>query len=79
MKKEQNTLKSEIISQKIDVFNDINYICKSTQLITSCLQKGCDVTQMSNGDIIITEVKTLHTFYNWDPSTSKMIKSGKKN
>ncbi|MCH9754169.1 MAG: DUF2671 domain-containing protein, partial [Alphaproteobacteria bacterium] len=36
---------------KENVFEDPQYICKSSSLITSSLKKGAEVAQMSNGDV----------------------------
>jgi hypothetical protein len=58
-----------------DVFSDIHYICKSTSLIVDSLQKGLDVAQLPNGDILITEVKTVNTQYSWDKTRQKMFKA----
>jgi hypothetical protein len=57
-----------------DVMSDIRYICKSCSLITESLQKGCDVMQMPNGDIIITEVKTFTFQYTWDEKKGKLVR-----
>lgn len=57
-----------------DVMSDIRYICKSCSLITESLQKGCDVMQMPNGDIIITEVKTSTFQYSWDDKKGKLVR-----
>ena len=59
-----------------DIFADIHYICKSTSLIVDSLQKGLDVAQLPNGDVVITEVKTVNTHYSWDKSKQKMFKIG---
>ncbi len=55
-----------------DIFSDINYICKTTPLIVDSLQKGLDVAQLPNGDILITEVRTINTQYSWDKNKQKM-------
>lgn len=57
-----------------DIMSDIRYICKSCSLITEALQKGCDIMQMPNGDIIITEVKTLTFQYTWDEKKGKLVR-----
>ena len=59
------------------IFSDLRYICKSTSLITESLQNGRDVAQLANGDLIITEVKTINTQYIWDANKARMIKSTK--
>lgn len=57
-----------------DTLCDVKYICKSSNLITDALQKGMDVAQLPNGDIIITEVKTVNVQYSWDSDKNKMIR-----
>jgi hypothetical protein len=54
--------------------SDIRYICKSCSLITESLQKGCDVMQLPNGDIVITEVKTFTFQYTWDEKKGKLVR-----
>lgn len=63
-----------------DLMSDLRYIHKSCSLITESLQKGCDVMQMPNGDIIITEQKIVTFQYSWDPEKGKLIRlqSGSK-
>jgi hypothetical protein len=58
-----------------DLMSDIRYICKSCSLITDALQKGCDVMQMPNGDIIISELKTVTLQYTWDDKKGKLIRT----
>ena len=50
---------------------DINYIRKSTNLVNDALQKGYDIMQLANGDIVVTEVKTVTYSYKWCKETSK--------
>ena len=63
------------LTNKDDLLSDIKYICKSSSLITESLQRGCDVAQLPNGDIIITEVKTINTQYTWDKNKGRMVRS----
>lgn len=58
-----------------DVLTDIKYICKTSGLITESLQRGCDVAQLPNGDIIVSEVKTVNTQYSWDVEKNRMIRT----
>lgn len=58
-----------------NILSDIKYICKSTSLITESLRNGCDVAQFPNGDLVITEVKTISTQYIWDKNKEKLIRS----
>jgi glucose/arabinose dehydrogenase len=57
-----------------DPLTDIDYICKSTTLITESLRNGKDIAQLPNGDIIVTERKIVHLHYTWDQSKGKMVR-----
>ncbi len=57
-----------------ETLSDVRYICKSSYLITEALQKGYDVAQLPNGDIIVTEVKTVNVQYSWDSEKNKMVR-----
>lgn len=76
--KDSNKELSKEVEKKVDdkdfIFSNINYICGSTSLIVESLRKGLDVAQLPSGDIIITEVKTVHTHYTWDTIKNKMVK-----
>lgn len=61
-------------SEEIDIMSDVRYICKSCSLITESLQKGCDVMQMPNGDIIVTELKPVTFQYTWDDKKGKLMR-----
>ena len=61
-------------SEEKDLMSDIRYVCKSCSLITESLQKGCDVMQLPNGDIIVTELKAVTFQYTWDDKKGKMIR-----
>lgn len=67
---EKNNLENEQ-----DLMSDTKYVCKSCALITEALQKGCDVMQLANGDIIITELKAVTFQYSWDAKKGKMVRS----
>jgi hypothetical protein len=58
-----------------DLMSDIRYVCKSCSLITESLQKGCDVMQLANGDIIVTEMKPVTFQYSWDEKRGKLVRS----
>ncbi len=58
-----------------DLMSNVKYVCKSCSLITESLQKGCDVMQMPNGDIIITELKAVTFHYTWDDKKSALVRS----
>ncbi len=61
--------------KEADLMADMRYVCKSCSLITESLQKGCDVLQMSNGDIIVTELKAVTFKYSWDEKKGKLVRS----
>ncbi len=62
------------LTDEQNIFSDIKYICNSTSLIVNSLQKGLDVAQLPNGDVIVTEIKTINTQYSWSENQQKMIK-----
>lgn len=55
-------------------FSDVRYICQSATLITESAQKGFDIVQLSNGDIVVTEVKLVNILYKWDNIKKKFAK-----
>ena len=61
-------------NKELDVFSNIKYICNSTSLIVESLQSGLDIAQLPSGDVIVTEVKTIHTQYSWDEAKQRMVK-----
>lgn len=63
-----------------DIMADISYIRKSCSLVTDALKKGCDVLQMPNGDVVITEIRTVSFQYTWNKEKGKFekIKSGSR-
>ncbi|MDX1924271.1 MAG: DUF2671 domain-containing protein [Rickettsiaceae bacterium] len=63
------------LENKNDILTDIRYICKVTPIITDSLQRGCDVAQLPNGDIIVTETKVVNTQYSWDEGKIKMVRA----
>jgi hypothetical protein len=61
-------------ADKEDVMSDIRYICKSCSLITESLQKGCDVMQLPDGTIVVTELKAVTFQYAWDSKKGKLVR-----
>jgi hypothetical protein len=55
------------------VFSDLKYTMEFTKVI-SALKQGCDITQLSNGDTIISQTKVVHTHLKWDPAAKKFVK-----
>lgn len=58
----------------VELLNDIKYLCKVTPIIVSALQRGCDVAQLPNGDVIVTEVKVVNTQFSWNQDKNKMVR-----
>ena len=54
---------------------DPRYLRQSSSLIQDSLQKGFDVLQLANGDIVTTGTKTVVYQYTWDSEKGKLIKS----
>lgn len=77
----RNFIKSlpEITNASEDPSSDINYIHKSAQLVSDALGKGSDVMQLPNGDIVVTEVKTVTYKYLWNKETHKFERHTKGN
>jgi hypothetical protein len=54
---------------------DARYLRQSSSLIQEALQKGFDVLQLANGDIVTTGTKTVVYQYVWDDAKGKLIKA----
>ncbi len=54
---------------------DPRYLRQSSALIQEALQKGFDVLQLANGDIVTTGTKTVVYQYSWDEERGKLLKS----
>ena len=54
---------------------DPRYLRQSSSLIQDSLQKGFDVLQLANGDIVTTGTKTVVYQYTWDQEKGKLIKT----
>lgn len=54
---------------------DPRYLRQSSSLIQDSLQKGFDVLQLANGDIVTTGTKTVVYHYSWDQDKGKLVKS----
>jgi hypothetical protein len=53
---------------------DARYLRQSSSLIQDALQKGFDVLQLANGDIVTTGTKTVVYQYTWDNEQGKLMK-----
>lgn len=54
---------------------DPRYLRQSSGLIQEALQKGFDVLQLANGDIVTTGTKTVVYQYTWDEEKGKLVKA----
>lgn len=57
------------------VMLDARYLRQSSSLVQEALQKGFDVLQLANGDIITTGTKTVVHQYAWDDEKGKLVKA----
>jgi hypothetical protein len=53
---------------------DPRYLRQSSSLIQDGLQRGFDVLQLANGDIVMTGTKTVVYQYTWEESKGKLVK-----
>jgi len=58
-----------------DLMRNADYLRQSSSLINDALQKGFDVLQLANGDIVTTGTKIVVTQYSWDDDKGKLVKS----
>ncbi|MCB2081329.1 MAG: DUF2671 domain-containing protein [Hyphomicrobiales bacterium] len=70
----KNSTTSDDTTSGIELMQDAEYLRKSSSIITDALQKGFDVLQLENGDIITTGTKTVVYQYRWDTKNQKMVK-----
>src|SRR3954470_6890707 len=54
---------------------DPRYLRQSSSLIQEALQKGFDVLQLANGDIVTTGTKTVVYQYTWSDEKGKLLKT----
>jgi len=54
---------------------DARYLRQSSSLIQDALQKGFDVLQLANGDIVMTGTKTVVYQYLWEEEKGKLVKA----
>jgi Protein of unknown function (DUF2671) len=67
--------KSDLDSPVVNMMNDPAYLRQSSALINEALQKGFDVLQLANGDIVTTGTKTIVYQYAWDSEKAKLVKT----
>ncbi len=64
--------------QELRVMSDARYLRQSASLIGEALQKGFDVLQLANGDIVTTGTKTVVYTYTWDEEKGKLVRAKAK-
>lgn len=64
-----------VSDEEFDILNDVRYVYKASEMITNSLRSGCDVAQLPNGDLLITETKIVTTQYTWNKSKNKFLRS----
>jgi len=74
-KKAGSKKKVELESPVVNMMTDPAYLRQSSALINEALQKGFDVLQLANGDIVTTGTKTVVYQYAWDSEKSKLVKT----
>jgi len=58
----------------LDVISDPDYLLHSAPVIADALQRGFDVLQLANGDIVTTGTKVVITQFQWDGEKGEMVK-----
>ncbi len=53
---------------------DPRYLRQSSSLINEALQKGFDVLQLEDGDIVMTGTRTIIYRFQWDAQKGKLVK-----
>jgi hypothetical protein len=71
MSKRATDVEPEITNMMLDP----RYLRQSSSLIQDALQKGFDVLQLANGDIVTTGTKTVVYQYTWDQEKGKLVKT----
>ncbi|MBN8531042.1 MAG: DUF2671 domain-containing protein [Alphaproteobacteria bacterium] len=59
---------------RFDLMTDARYLRQSSSLINEALQKGFDVLQLANGDVVTTGTKIVSYQYTWDDEKAKMVR-----
>lgn len=66
---------AETEPEVMNMMLDARYLRQSSSLIQDALQKGFDVLQLANGDIVTTGTKTVVYQYTWDGEKGKLVKT----
>lgn len=70
----------EITMPEANIASDLNYVKRSSTLVHEALQKGSDIMQMPNGDIMVTEtqIKTYKYCWNSQKGRFERVTTGSK-
>lgn len=68
------TQEGEDEAARFDLMTDARYLRQSSSLINEALQKGFDVLQLANGDVVTTGTKIVSYQYTWDDEKAKMVR-----
>ncbi|MCI5050178.1 MAG: DUF2671 domain-containing protein [Rickettsiales bacterium] len=73
--KDAQSVATESDSELANLMSDADYLRQSSSLINEALQKGFDVLQLANGDIVTTGTKTVVNQFTWDEEKGKLVKT----
>lgn len=73
--KDAQNVAAESDSDLAGLMTDPDYLRQSSSLINEALQKGFDVLQLANGDIVTTGTKTIVNQFTWDDGKGKLVKT----
>jgi hypothetical protein len=62
-----------------EMMMDPNYLQQSSALVSQALQKGFDVLQMEDGEIVMTGTKTIVYRYHWDATKGTLVRKAIEN
>jgi hypothetical protein len=58
-----------------EMMMDPRYLRQSATLVNEALQKGFDVLQLEDGEIVMTGTRTIVYRYYWDAEKGKLVKA----
>ena len=58
-----------------EMMMDPRYLRQSSTLVNEALQKGFDVLQLEDGEIVMTGTRTIVYRYYWDAEKGKLMKA----
>lgn len=62
-----------------EVLCNSDYIRKSANLVNQALHNGCDVLQLPDGTIVISEFKPVTYVYAWDQDKNRLTRAQRNN